>query len=113
MSKTTEIVKSHWCRKMRLKYGYGYRDQRSRHYQKYLKKIRGNHDLICEHCDKSAVWWVVKLTPWLETTSKTLCATCMPLLYERCQSHQIIRTETKIEHKYCTIVYKKSAIGKE
>jgi hypothetical protein len=43
---TREIVKPHWCRKMRYKRGH--RDQDSRDEQRFLKKIRNNPDAICE-----------------------------------------------------------------
>ena len=116
--RTREIVKPHWCRKMREKRGG--RDQGTRYEQRFLKKIRNSSDTICECCNNSAVWLIMKLRFCEMAISKRLCDVCMSELYERCRSHQIIRTyngEIKgvtvaVEHKYCTVAYKKSTITK-
>lgn len=53
-----EIVKAHWCRKMRYKRGH--RDQHSRDEQRFLKKIRNDPDAVCGCCDNEIKIWLYR-----------------------------------------------------
>lgn len=91
------------------------RDQDSHYKQRYLKKIQSDTLYPYESCQKKAIWFVVKLNRDTDTSSIELCNNSMKLNYERCQSHQLIKTKYLDEHievknKYCTVVYPKNII---
>jgi len=108
ISTTRFIIKPHFCRKYLLK-NYYHNNKCCCEDIRYLK--RNHHGQECTYCVNKSIWYVVEGTYSIwNTTSISCCEPCMNKYYNRCRSHQKIKTvyddnTEKTCDKYCAIVF--------